>query len=116
MKKCILLSVLCLTLAACGTPNDTATTSYGTDYESTWGDLIKSNGGDPVWGTLTEEQQALVHYPYFDKEKVYWTPEGENYHSVDWCYTLERSKEIISGTYDEAVGAGLDSCSKCVGE
>lgn len=89
---------------------------YGTDYDSTWGDLIKANDGEPVWDTLTPAQQALVHYPKFDESNVYWVPEGSAYHAVDWCYTLSRSKTILSGTYDEAANNGLRPCSKCVGE
>ena len=89
---------------------------YGTDYESTWGKLIEENGGEPVWGTLTAEQQELVNYPYLDKECVYYVPNGEAYHSVDWCYTLERSKTILSIDYDEAISSGLGPCSKCVGD
>lgn len=88
----------------------------GTDYESTWGDLIDANGGEPVWGTLTQEQKALVNYPYFDINKVYYVPDGENFHSVEWCYTLEKSKTIYSCTYGEALDYGLDSCSKCIYE
>lgn len=89
---------------------------YGTDYESTWGKLIDSNGGTPVWGTLAPEQQALINYPYLDKNAVYYVPTGSRYHSVDWCYTLERSKRINSCTYTDAIANNLTPCSKCVGE
>lgn len=96
--------------------SDDAYDNCGTDYESTWGDLIDANGGEPVWGTLTTEQKALVNYPYFDMNKVYYVPDGKNFHSVEWCYTLEKSKTIYSCTYGEALDYGLDSCSKCIYE
>lgn len=90
--------------------------TYGTDFESTWGNLIAANGGELVYDTLTPEQQALVNYPYLDKESVYFVPTGSNYHSVDWCYTLENSKEIINCTLQDALNKRLNPCSKCVGE
>ena len=90
--------------------------TYGTDFESTWGDLIDANGGELVYDTLTPEQQALVNYPYFNKENVYFVPNGSNYHSVDWCYTLEKSREIINCTLQDALNKKLDPCSKCIGE
>lgn len=138
MKRKI-LTVLLLSLALCGctlqeeapntqtasieetstavdetAPSPTPTQTYGTDYQSTWGDLIAANGGEPVWGTLTKEQQALVNFPYLDKDHVFYVPEGNSYHSVEWCYTLERSETILSCSYDEALGNNLGPCSKCV--
>ena len=88
--------------------------NYGTDYDSTWGKLIASNGGEPVWGTLTPEQQALVNYPYLNPDKVYFVMDGNNYHSVDWCYTLQNSTEIYHCKL--SLTNGMDPCSKCVGD
>ena len=88
---------------------------YGYDYESTWGDLVASEGG-PVWESLTREQQAKVHYPRLDTNRVYWTKTGTAYHAVTWCYTLSRAKAILNGPLAEALGKGLGPCSKCVGE
>ena len=85
--------------------------------EAVWGDLIRANGGELKYETLTKEDQALVHYPPFDENKVYWTPKGKNYHAVKWCYTLSESKTILDGNLKEAVSAGKESpCSKCVGD
>ena len=89
---------------------------YGYDFESTWGDLIDANGGELVYETLTPEQQALVNYPYFDKENVYFIPNGNNYHSVDWCYTLENSEKILNCTLQDALNKRLNPCSKCIEE
>ena len=95
---------------------ETVYEEYPGTYEEVWGDLERHEGGR-VWGTLTIEQQSLVHYPKFDKNLVYWTPDGDSYHSIDWCYTLEDSAVIISGTLEEAIAAGkTDPCSKCVGD
>lgn len=85
-------------------------------YEEVWGNLEQSEGGI-VWNELTEEQQSEVNYPTLDENSVYWTPKGGSYHSIDWCYTLSKSKKIINGTIDEAINNGKDNpCSKCVGD
>ena len=45
---------------------------------------------------------------------VYWTPNGECYHSSEYCRTLSRSKTILSGTIDEAINSGHgDPCNVC---
>lgn len=83
--------------------------------EEVWGALEEHEGG-LVWGTLTEEQQSYVNYPVLNEDCVYWTPGGSSYHAVSWCYALSNSKEILSGTIEEARAAGkTDPCSKCVG-
>lgn len=94
---------------------DVAIPKYcGTDFYSTWENLIDANGGNLVWGTLTDKQRNYVKYPYFDYEKVYFVPEGYAFHSVDWCYTLSNSNTIYHCTYDTACDFGLEPCSKCV--
>ncbi|AEB77445.1 MBL fold metallo-hydrolase [Clostridium botulinum C/D] len=45
------------------------------------------------------------------KKKVYYTPNGECYHSSKKCYTLKRSKKIITGTVKKC--GGRRPCSKC---
>jgi|GEM_PF-6116845 len=90
---------------------------YGTDFDSTWGDLLAAAGGRLPWDTLSPEQRALVHYPRFDVALVYWTEGGKSYHAVDWCYTLSNSPALCSGTLEQAQSAGkTDPCSKCVGD
>lgn len=84
--------------------------------DETWGDLKDANGGELPYESLTEEQQQLINYPELNENCVYWVTNGKRYHAVDWCYTLENSKTILSGTLDEAIAAGKDTpCSKCVG-
>lgn len=86
----------------------------GTDFEDTWGALLNANGGKLIYDTLSEEQRALVKYPYFNYDAVYYVPTGTAFHSVNWCYTLEYSNTIYQCTYDEATNADLTPCSKCV--
>ena len=81
-------------------------------YDSIWGELTKAEG-DIIFEALTEEQQALVHYPKFDGA-AYFVPKGNAFHSTDWCYTLLRSKEIWKTDCEEAVLMGLYPCKKCV--
>lgn len=88
----------------------------GTSRQDTWGKLFESNGGNPIYSTLTAEQRSLVKYPYLNFNEVFWTPEGTAYHSVDWCYTLDNSTIVYSCTLPEAVLGGLTGCSKCVYE
>lgn len=45
---------------------------------------------------------------------VYWTPNGEVYHSTRDCPSLRRSKTVLSGTLSEASAAGKDRpCKNC---
>ena len=84
--------------------------------DGTWGELKEANGGELPYETLSDEQMEQINYPELDPNKVYWTPNGKSYHSVDWCYTLSRSTDIRCGTLDEAIAEGKDDpCSKCVG-
>ena len=116
MKKLISLLttlLLCLCFLACG-GNSSPNLRSEPQKQEIWGDLVEREGGY-VYNTLIPEQQNLVNYPKLDKSKVYWTPNGKSYHAVDYCYTLSRSKEIISGTLERAFSLGkYDPCSKCV--
>lgn len=50
----------------------------------------------------------------YTEDQVYWTPNGDCYHSSEYCRTLSRSKTIINGTIDEAINSGHgDSCDVC---
>ncbi len=47
-------------------------------------------------------------------DTVYWTPNGEKYHSTSACVSLKRSSTISSGTLDEAINSGHDEpCKLC---
>lgn len=84
-----------------------------TDFESAWGKLIEYNNGELIYETLTAEQQDLVNYPYLNIDCVYWVVDGEAYHSVRWCYTLDRSENVFSSSL--ANTSKRKPCSKCVG-
>jgi len=106
--------LLCLSFVACN-GNTSASLKNEPQKQEIWGDLVESEGGY-VWDTLTPEQQNMVNYPKLNKDKVYWTTNGKSYHSVDYCYTLSRSKVIHNGTLEKAMSLGkYDPCSKCVG-
>lgn len=81
-------------------------------HETVWGELFRVYGR--VQKTLTTEQQALVRYPPLNRDQVFFTPEGHAYHTVGWCYTLEKSAQIDACTLDEARARQLEPCSKCV--
>lgn len=67
--------------------------------------------GEDYWDSVEPNIQEL------DENKVYWVPNGKSYHSTDECVALLKSKEICSGTLDEAIEEGKDDpCSKCVGD
>ncbi|HAR85919.1 MAG TPA: hypothetical protein DCR69_09315 [Clostridium sp.] len=44
-------------------------------------------------------------------EKVYWTPNGNSYHTTKGCSTLSRSKTILEGTLQES--GKNDPCDRC---
>ncbi len=49
-----------------------------------------------------------------DPDIVYWTQGGTVWHTERECSALRRSKEIISGTVEEAVFVGKErACQKC---
>lgn len=85
---------------------------YGYDVQSTWGDLFAEYG--VVYGTLTSAQRNLVHFPRLSLSCVYYVPGGKSFHSVSWCYTLNKSKDIRHTDLYGAIDRGLVKCSKCV--
>lgn len=111
----VLVAAIILSVFGC-TDTSQKQTGYPDTHDEVWGELEDSEGGR-VWDTLTKSQQALVNYPYLDVNNVYWVAGGKSYHSIDWCYTLEKSDNIQSGPLTEAIEVGKgDSCSKCVGD
>lgn len=49
-----------------------------------------------------------------DEGTVYWTPNGEKYHSTPNCVSLKRSSNINSGTMEEAISNGhKEPCKLC---
>lgn len=51
---------------------------------------------------------------YAASSTVYWTEKGKCWHTTKGCSTLSRSKNIKSGTVQQAKDAGkTKACSKC---
>lgn len=80
--------------------------------EITWGKLEKQYGR--VYDSLSSSQQSLVNYPELSFDKVFHTPNGEAHHSVDYCYSFDRSDVVLSCSLSDALEKGLRPCSKCV--
>lgn len=86
--------------------------SYSEERIRIWGDFFKRYGR--ILGTLNEDQQRLIHYPSLDPYEVYYSSSGRAYHAVDYCYTLDKSFDIVSCSLEEAKKMKLHPCSKCV--
>ena len=70
----------------------------------------------PVPETPTVQSESVVTPAPAPEQSatVYWTPNGKSYHTTSGCSTLSRSKNILSGTLDEAIAAGkTDPCDRC---
>lgn len=127
MKKKVILmifTVLALTFAACG-------------QESGRRIVIKSNGTyinaeDYPAPSTTEKEKAAEPVPSLSQTarqtaqtpdgegdsaengEVFWTEGGEVWHLTENCSSLSRSKNILSGSVDDAIGAGKErACMRC---
>ena len=61
------------------------------------------------------QQKSMTNFdivPYDENGDVYITAHGKKYHS-EYCYTLNRAKEIQQVNSSDAESAGLEPCSKC---
>lgn len=70
------------------------------------------NGNNGNWGddrTTNEITGSL-------SRTAYWTPSGKSYHFSKSCPSLSRSKNIRTGTLQDALNAGKkDPCNNCAG-
>ena len=73
------------------------------EYNSNLG-LTSSNSSNTT--TSTNKQNSSS-----DSAIVYWTPNGQSYHTTKSCSTLKRSKTILSGTINES--GKNDPCDRC---
>ena len=63
-------------------------------------------------GTLEGETETLVSDE--QGERVFWTKSGSVWHTTDQCHHLKKSKNIESGSVEEAMEAGKSkACSSC---
>lgn len=58
-------------------------------------------------GTTSNNKQSSTN----NSEIVYWTPNGNSYHTTKSCSTLSRSKTILEGTIQKS--GKSDPCDKC---
>jgi flagellar basal body-associated protein FliL len=110
IKEILLEDAIANGYTACECYAETASNNF----DDTWSDLIDSNNGKDTSDTTTKEQR-YANYPSVNRDKVYYVPNGETYHSVGWCYTLKDLKTINNCTYDVAISLDLKPCSTCVG-
>lgn len=62
-------------------------------------------------------ESVQPNYVLLNKNKVFWVENGKSYHSTKDCVALMKSKNIYSGSLQEAYEEGkIDPCSKCVGD
>lgn len=68
----------------------------------------ESNNNNSNSGTSANNEEVITTG---GSGAVYWTPNGNSYHTSNSCSTLSRSKTILSGTLQES-GKG-DPCDRC---
>lgn len=80
-------------------PNQNSSSSGNSSSSDSWGESSTTN---EVTGSL-------------DKD-AYWVDGGKSYHFTSGCTSLSRSKNIRSGTLQDALNAGkTDPCNNCAG-
>ena len=64
--------------------------------------------------TETTEAESETLVPDEQDERVYWTKNGSVWHTTDQCHYIKTSKNIESGSVEEAKEAGKSkACSSC---
>ena len=80
-------------------PSPTASGNGGNSSNGSWGNDKTTN---EITGSLSRT--------------AYWTKSGKSYHFSKSCPSLSRSKNILSGTLQDALNAGKkDPCNNCAG-
>lgn len=80
-------------------PNQNSSSSGNSSSSDSWGESSTTN---EVTGSL-------------DKD-AYWVDGGKSYHFTSGCTSLSKSKNIRSGTLQDALNAGkTDPCNNCAG-
>ena len=63
---------------------------------------------------ISTESNSQTDNGYSESDLLYWTENGEVWHKSKDCRYLRNSKEIICGTYSDAIDAGkVRPCSAC---
>lgn len=85
--------------------------SYVSIYNYHWGKLQEFHGDGIIFDTLSEEEQALVHYQEIGKHVYLSSLDTDTYHSTPNCYSLLKSNPV---EVDALLRTVYQRCSKCV--
>lgn len=85
--------------------------SYIYYYHFVWGDLQAKHGDGIIYGSLSEDEQALVNYPPVCKTVYISAVNSKTYHSTPKCYALLKSTPIEVDVIHTIV---RKRCTKCV--
>lgn len=112
MKKAFVFLLLILLLTSCQSKSIGTDKTIREQNEQIAAEAYKEyEKGADYWDRVDPNIQEL------DENKVFWVPNGKSYHSTKDCVALLKSKEICSGSLQEAKEEGKDDpCSKCVGD
>lgn len=98
------------------TPKDNSTSSNsgsgssGNKGGSSGGKSGSSGGSSGEWGDESTTNEITGSL----SRAAYWTPNGKSYHFSETCPSLSRSRDIKSGTLQDALNAGkTDPCNNC---
>lgn len=85
--------------------------SYIYYYHFVWGELQAKHGDGIIYGSLSEDEQALVNYPPVGKTVFISAVNSKTYHSTPDCYALLKSTPIEVDAIHTIV---RKRCTKCV--
>ena len=80
-------------------------------YHFIWGDLQAKHGDGIIYGSLSDDEQALVNYPPVGKTVFIAAINSKTYHSIPNCYALLKSAPIEVDAIHSIV---RKRCTKCV--
>ena len=82
--------------------------------EKTEFEIESSNNTENCENSENAETSDAVEYTEIDTSTVYWTKKGSVWHRFRNCSYLSKSKEIESGSVEDAIEAGKEKlCSSC---
>lgn len=85
--------------------------SYVNYYHFVWGKLQEQHGDGIIYGTLTDDEQALIQYPPLGKCAYLSSETSDTYHSTPNCYSLLKSAPIVVDATQTVI---RKRCTKCV--
>ena len=127
----ILLLSIVLSAASCSSYSDFSHEYFGGDtmnremLSEILESLFEDTNEAETSGLITDEAENITEKTsaelnsqtdsgYSESDLFYWTENGEVWHKSKDCRYLRNSKEIICGTYSDAIDAGkVRPCSAC---